>query len=106
MLSQAQYLLGALVTVATAAALPLVDWGASEGTVVAKNDSGVYDYGCQAGSTVAGPVAVPVWGACSAPTCWRLLVRDTDGNTWQPCVNREEYDRTPVGSFWHRRTDE
>jgi hypothetical protein len=106
MLNQAQYLLGALVTVAAAAALPLVNWGDSEGTVVAKDDRGVYDYGCQAGSTVAGPVAVPVWGSCSVPTCWRLLVRDTDGNTWRPCVSREEYNRTPLGSFWHGRTDE
>jgi hypothetical protein len=105
-LSQTQYLLGALVTVAAATALPLVSWGDIEGTVVAKNDRGVYDYGCQAGSTVTGPVAVPVWGACSAPKCWRLLVRDTDGNTWQPCVSRAEYDRTPVGAFWHGRTDE
>ena len=42
---------------------------------MAKTDQGVYDYACQAGATVTGPVAVPVWGACSVPECWRLVVR-------------------------------
>jgi hypothetical protein len=23
----------------------------------------------------------------------------------KPCVSREEYDDTPVGAFWHGRTD-
>ena len=79
--------------------------GSSEGTVVAKIDQGAYDTGCQAGSTMTGPVAVPVWGACSVPVCWRLVVRDSDGNTAWPCVSREEYDRARLGTFWHERTD-
>jgi hypothetical protein len=48
---------------------------------------------------------VPVWGACSAPKCWWLVVRDSDGSTYMPCVSREEYDRTRLGAFWHGRTD-
>ena len=60
-------MIGALVTAAAAAfALTAYD-GRSEGTVVTKTDQGVYDYACQAGATVTGPVAVPVWGACSVP---------------------------------------
>ena len=98
-------LLGALVTVA-AAVLALVAWsGSSEGTVVAKTDQGDYDYACQMGGTVTGPVAVPAWGACSTPECWRLVVRDSDGSTFEPCVSRDEYDRTRVGAFWAGRTD-
>jgi hypothetical protein len=77
----------------------------SEGTVVAKADQGVYDYACQAGGTLSGPVAVPVWGTCSVPECWRLVVRDSDGATSKPCVSREDYDRATVGAFWHERTD-
>jgi hypothetical protein len=97
--------LGALVAGA-AAAIALVACGAgSEGTVIAKADQGVYDYGCEAGGTMTGPVAAPAWGACSDPRCWRLVVRDSEGNTSQPCVSREEYDRTQLGAFWHGRTD-
>jgi hypothetical protein len=62
-------------------------------------------YRCQAGGTVTGPVAAPAWGACSVPRCWRLVVRDSDGNTSEPCVSREEYDHTRPGEFWHGRTD-
>ena len=97
-------LLAALVA-AIAAAMAFVAYGTTEGTVVAKSDQGVYDYSCQAGGTVTSPVAAPVWGACSVPECWRLVVRDSDGNTAQPCVSRADYDRTPVGAFWHGRTD-
>jgi hypothetical protein len=96
---------GALVTAAAAAFALTAYGGRSEGTVVAKTDQGVYDYACQAGATVTGPVAVPVWGACSVPECWRLVVRDIDGNTFEPCVSREEYDRTQLGAYWHGRTD-
>ena len=103
-MSPARRRLGALVTSA-AAAVALAACGTSEGTVVAKADQGVYDYSCQAGGTVSGPVAVPDWGACSVPECWRLVVRDNDGNVSKPCVSREEYDRTPLGAFWHGRTD-
>jgi hypothetical protein len=89
-----------------AAVFTLVACGSGgEGTVVAKAGQGSYDYACEVGGSVTGPVAVPVWGACSTPECWRLVVRDSDGNTSQPCVSREEYDRTPPGAFWHGRTD-
>ena len=79
--SWARRLLGALVTGAAAVSALIACGGSSEGTVVAKTDQGVYDIGCQAGSTITGPVALPVWGACSVPACWRLVVRDSDGNT-------------------------
>lgn len=98
-------LLGALVT-AGAAVLALVSCGGgSEGTVVAKTDQAAYDYACGAGGTVTGPVAVPVWGTCSSPECWRLVVRHSDGTTSELCVSREEYDRTRLGAFWHGPTD-
>jgi hypothetical protein len=102
--SRARRLLGALVT-GMVAALALVACGSPEGTVVAKADQGTYDYSCQAGGTVTGPVAVPVWGACSDPECWRLVIHDSAGNTAEPCVSREEYDRTQLGEFWHEPTE-
>jgi hypothetical protein len=46
-----------------------------------------------------------MWGTCFVPECWRLVVRDNDGNTVKPCVSREEYDRTQLGAFWRGRTD-
>jgi hypothetical protein len=98
-------LLSALVTGAVGVLVLIACGTSSEGTVVAKADQGVYDYACQAGGTVTGPVAVPSWGTCSVPKCWRLVVRDNDGNTSKPCVSREEYDRTQLGAFWHGRTD-
>ena len=98
-------LIGGLLTGAAAVSALTACGGRSEGTVVAKTDQGVYDIGCQAGSTMTGPVAVPVWGACSEPVCWRLVVRDSDGNRAEPCVSREEYDRTRLGTFWRERTD-
>ena len=89
-----------------AAVVALAACGAGgEGTVVAKADQGQYDYACGAGGTMTGPVAAPAWGSCSEPECWRLVVRDSEGNTSQPCVSREEYDRTQLGAFWHGRTD-
>jgi hypothetical protein len=103
---RARPLLGALVTAAVAAFVLAAYGGSSEGTVVAKTGQGAYDYACQAGGSVTGPVAVPVWGACSVPECWQLVVRDSDGNTSEPCVSREEYDRTRAGAFWHGRTDQ
>lgn len=59
--------LGALVTGAAAVSAFVACGGSGEGTVVAKIDRGVYDVGCQPGSAVTGPVAIPVWGACPAP---------------------------------------
>ncbi len=98
-------LLGALVS-AVAAVFALIACGTGgEGTVVAKANQGVYDYACHAGGTVTGSIAVPIWGACSVPKCWRLVVRDSDCNTSEPCVSREDYDRTPLGAFWRERTD-
>jgi hypothetical protein len=103
--SWARRLLGALVTGGAAVSALGACGGSSEGTVVAKTDQGVYDIGCQTGGTMTGPVAVPVWGSCSVPVCWRLVVRDRDGNTAKPCVSREEYDRTRLGTFWREWTD-
>jgi hypothetical protein len=97
-------LVGALIAT-VAAAVALVACGGTEGTVVAKTDQAVYDYACRAGGTMTGPVAVPAWGACSVPRCWRLVVQDGAGDVSEPCVSREEYDRTPLGAFWHGRTD-
>ena len=103
-MNRARRLVGALVC--GAAACTLVACGSSsEGTVVAKSGQASYDHACQAGGTVTGPVAVPAWGACSDPRCWRLVVRDSAGNVSEPCVSREEYDRTPLGAFRHGRTD-
>jgi len=96
---------GALVTAAVAAFALAAHSGSSEGTVVAKTDQGVYDYACQTGATLTGPVAVPVWGVCSVPKCWRLVVRNIDGTTFEPCVSREEYDRMQQGAYWRGRTD-
>ena len=83
----------------------IVCGGGSEGTVVAKVDQGVYNYACHAGGTVTSPVAFPVWGTCSSPECWQLIIVDRDGNTSEPCVSREEYDSARLGAFWHGRTD-
>jgi hypothetical protein len=98
-------LLGVLLTGAAAVFALIVCGPDSEGTVVAKADEGVYDYACHAGGTLTGPVAVPMWGTCSAPECWGLIIRDSDGSTSTPCVSRKEYDRTSLGAFWHERTD-
>jgi hypothetical protein len=102
---RARPLLGALVTAAVAAFVLAAYGGSSEGTVVAKTDQGVYDYACQTAATLTGPMAVPVWGACSVPKCWRLVVRKSDGTTFEPCVSRDDYDRMRLGAYWHRRTD-
>jgi hypothetical protein len=105
MMSRAQGLVAALL--AGGAALPtLIACGdGSEGTVVAKAEQGVYAYACQAGGALTGPVAVPVWGTCSDPECWRLVVRDSGGDTLRPCVSRDEYDRAQLGTFWREQTD-
>jgi hypothetical protein len=42
---------------------------------------------------------------CSVPKCWRLVVRNIDGTTFEPCVSREEYDRMQLGAYWRGRTD-
>ena len=104
-MSRGGRLLGALLVAALVGLVLVAGAGTSEGTVVAKAERGVYDYGCGAGGTMTGPVAVPAWGSCADATCWRLVVRDTDGTTSEPCVSREEYDRTRLGGFWRGRTD-
>ena len=102
-MSRARYL---LVVAGLAVLLVLAAFGpGTEGTVVAKTGQGADDYACQAGGAVAAPVAVPTWGVCSAGRCWQLVVRSSDGDTSEPCVSRDEYDRTPLGAFWHGRTD-
>ena len=102
-MSRARGLLGALV--AAAAAVPIAACsGGSEGTVIAKTQN-ADDYACHAGGAMAAPAAVPVLRACADPTCWQVVVRDSDGTVSKLCVSREEYDHTLVGAFWHGRTD-
>ena len=103
-MSRARGLLGALIAAAAAVSTIAACGGGSEGTVVAKNQN-TDDYACNAGGAMAAPAAVPVLRACADPTCWQLVVRDSDGTVSKPCVSREEYDDTPVGAFWHGRTD-
>jgi hypothetical protein len=102
--SRARGRLGALVAAAAAVSMIAACSGGSEGTVVAKTQN-ADDYACHAGGAVAAPAAVPVLRACADPTCWQVVVRDSDGTVSKLCVSREEYDHTPVGAFWHRRTD-
>jgi len=64
-MNRARRLVGALVS--GAAVCTLVACGSSEGTVVAKTEQASYDHACQAGGTVTGPVAVPVWGPAPTP---------------------------------------
>jgi len=98
-------LVGALLICAAALSTLIACSGDNEGTVVDKVDQGVYAYACDAGGRLTGPVAVPVWGTCSAPDCWRLILRDSDGDTFRPCVSRSEYERTRPGTFWSEWTD-
>jgi hypothetical protein len=102
--SRARGLFGALLAAAAAVSTVAACSGGTEGTVVAKNQT-ADDYACHAGGAVAAPAAVPVLRACADPTCWQVVVRDSDGTVSNLCVSREEYDRTAVGAFWHRRTD-
>ena len=104
MVSRARGLLGALVVAAAAVSTVAACSGGGEGTVVAKNQI-ADDYACHAGGAVSAPAAVQVLRACADPTCRQLVVRDGDGTVSTPCVSREEYDHTPVGAFWHGRTD-
>jgi len=83
----------------------LVACGAGQGTVVAKAHQLPDDGACRASAIVTAPVTVPVSEVCSVPECWRLSIRDNDGNTFDACVSREEYDRSRPGDFWHERTD-
>jgi hypothetical protein len=101
--SRARVLLGALVAAAAVSTIAACS-GGSEGTVVAKIQN-ADDHACHVGDAVAAPAAVPVLRACADPTCWQLVVRDSNGTVSKLCVSREEYDHTPVGVFWHGRTD-
>jgi hypothetical protein len=102
--SRARGLLGALVAAAAAVSTIAACSSGSEGTVIAKNQN-ADGYGCDAGRAVAAPAAVPVLKVCADPRCWQLVVRDSDGTVSRACVSREEYDDTPMGVFWHGRTD-
>ena len=104
-MSRAPGLLGALVAAAVAVSTLAACSGGSEGTVVAKNQNSD-GYACHAGAAVSAPAAVPFLRACADPSCWQLVVRDSDGTVSKPCVSREEYDQTPVGAFWHAPTDQ
>jgi hypothetical protein len=89
-----------------AAVIALVACGdGSAGTVVAKAHEGAHDRACQASGIVTAPLSVPVSEVCSVPECWRLVIRAGDGDTFDACVSREEYDRSRLGAFWHERTD-
>ncbi len=101
---RARGLLGALVAAAVAVSTVAACSGGSEGTVVAKNQNSD-GYACHAGTAVSAPAAVPFLRACADPSCWQLVVRDSDGTVSRACVSREEYDHTLVGAFWHGRTD-
>jgi hypothetical protein len=79
--------------------------GGSEGTVVAKAHQVAQDRACQASGIVTAPVTAPLSQVCSVPECWRLVIRDNDGHTFEACVSSEEYDRSRLGEFWHERTD-
>ena len=57
---------GALVTGAAAVSALVACGASSQGTVIAKAED-TYDYGCQQGGTVTGPVAVPAWGPAGNP---------------------------------------
>ena len=103
-MSRARSLLGALVCAAAAVSTIAACSGGSEGTVVAKNRNADYS-ACHVGDAVAAPSAFPVLRACGDPSCWQLVVSDSDGNVSKTCVSREEYDDTPVGAFWHEGTD-
>jgi hypothetical protein len=105
MTSGVRGLFGALLISAAAVFTLIAGGGSSEGTVIAKIDQGVYHHACQVGGTPAGPVAVPIWGSCAVPECWRLVVRHSEDDTVKPCVNREEYDQAQIGTFWRGRTD-
>ena len=54
---------------------------------------------------MTAPVSVPVPEVCAVPGCWWLVVRDRNGDTFEACVSRDEYDRSRPGGFWHERTD-
>ena len=101
---RARGLLGALVAGAAAVSTIAACSGGNEGTVVVKNQN-ADDYACHAGGAVSAPAAVPFLRACADPSCWQLVVRDSDGTVSRACVSRKEYDHTLVGAFWHGRTD-
>ena len=103
-MSRARSLFVALLVAAAGVSTIAACSGGTEGTVVAKNRN-ADDYACHAGGAVSAPAAVPVLRACADPTCWQVVVRDSDGTVSKLCVSREEYDHTPVGAFWHGRTD-
>jgi len=98
-------LLRVLVSTAAGVIALVACGGGSEGTVVAKVHQETYDRACRASGIVTAPVSVPVSEVCSVPECWRLVIRDSDGSTFEACVSREEYDRSRLGAFWHERTD-
>ena len=97
-------LVGVVVGV-TAGVVTLVACGVREGTVLEKVHQGVDERECRASAIVTAPVSVPASGVCAVPECWRLVVRGSDGDTFEACVSREEYDRSRPGGFWHERTD-
>lgn len=96
-----------------AALVVLAGCGTPEGTVVAKNYRGPFDYMCQIGSI---PISIgngqfmymPIYGTCTAPECWKLHIRPVGADPRdapdETCVDRAEYDAIPVGAFYHENT--
>jgi hypothetical protein len=104
-MSRVGRLLG-VAAAATAAVCAIAVFGErSEGTIVGRAEPGADSSSCRAGSTLTGPLAAGTRGACTVPACWRLVVRNADGATSEPCVSRAEYDSARTGTFWHDRTD-
>jgi hypothetical protein len=99
--NQADRLMSAIVAGGVTTVIALVACsGSSEGTVVAKAGP-IYNYSSCSTGNVVGPMGVATWGSCSSPTCWRLDIRDSSGNTTELCVRRELYDAAEVDAFWH-----
>jgi hypothetical protein len=103
--NQAARLMSAIVVGGVTAVTTLVACsGSNEGTVVAKGGPS-YDYAYCPTGTVVGPMGIATRGSCSSPTCWRVDIRDSSGNTTALCVRRELYDAAQLGTFWQEPTD-
>jgi hypothetical protein len=103
--NQAARLMSAIVVGGVTAVITLVaSSGSNEGTVVAKGGP-IYDYAYCPTGTVVGPMGIATLGSCSSPTCWRVDIRDSLGNTTALCVRRELYDAAQLGTFWQEPTD-
>ena len=78
--------------------IAVVAYGGGSEAVVAKATEGVYDYACQAGSTVTGPVAVPVWEHAPIRSAGGWSSGTTTATRRRPCVSRG----TTTARMWAR----